>query len=323
MMNTSIQNVKEMNRIYLVLQGEENCTEPDFQMRMAAEADIPAFVKVQIRQTDCHLAYYYDISGKVSLEEWLQHRLIQCKELQALFQALFQAYEAVETYLLDANRILLYPSCIIVNGEGMEPQFCYGMEEKASFAESMQELMQYLLTKLNHSDEETVRVGYTLYQYCRKEQCALGEMLQVFASSKGQRSWNEGGSEQRSIEGTENQGELFSDTVWDCGLPAVVSEEAEERLLSVDQTAGRQSVDRIWEYENATKHISGLQWLILSVLSGGLALFGGIYCLIDQVVSGQGGRGLLLLGIVLLVAVCIWGMYWFYRENSASNMKKQ
>lgn len=315
-MHHKVENIKEMNRSYLVLRGEENCTETDFQMRMAAEAEIPVFVKVQIRQIDCHLEYYYHISGKVVLNEWLQHRLISRKELQALFQALFQAYEAVEAYLLDADRIVLHPSCIVVNGEGREPQFCYGTEGEHSFSENLQELMQYLLTRLNHSDEETVRVGYTLYQYCRQEQCVLGEMLQVFETGRGQDTWGNGLSNQYPAADGEDRKEACPDTLWDSQLPVVLSrEEAEEKLLSSGEAGVQKSAEGLLEHKSQAGHVSGWQWLLISVLSGVFALLGGIYCLAHKPDSGQGGMGLLLIGIVLLVAVCLWGIYWFYREN--------
>ncbi len=319
MKNSFIQHIKELNRNYLVLQGDENGTEPDFQMRMAAEADIPVFLKLQIRQIDCRLTYYYDSSGKVSLEEWLEHRLMQRKELEALFHGLFQAYEAAEVYLLDGDRILLSPSCIMVNGEGIAPQFCYGTEGGKSFLEGIEELMQYLLTRLDHSDAETVRAGYTLYQYSRKAQCTIKEMIQVFECGRSNGIWVEG--ETNLTEEGEREG-LSADTVWDSGLPAVVSGE-KGSLLSAEPVSGLQIDDKMMEYKKHSTQVSGLQWLLLSVLSGALALIGGIYCLIGFENSGQGGWGLLMFGIVLLMGICIWGMYWFYRENSLLNMKKQ
>ncbi len=314
-MSYRIQKIKEMNRNYLVLE-EESGTEADFQMRMAAEGDIPVFVKMQIRQIDRRLEYYYDISGKIPLNEWLQHRLLSSRELEALFQALYQAYEAAETYLLDAERIVLMPSCIAVNGEGTEPQFCYGTAGTSSFSENLRELMQYLLTRLNHSDEKTVRVGYTLYQYCRQEQCNLGEMLRIFEKDRVQETWGNESLNRHPAAEEADSPEDGADTLWDSQLPVVFSrEEAEERLLSAGKTAAAGGSQEPGEHTAQGEQISGWQWLLLGILSGLFALFGGIYCVLHKSDPGQGGRGMLLMGIVILGAVSLWGIYWFYREN--------
>ena len=277
---SKIQIIKEMNRSYLVFHGEEDDTETDYQMRMAAEVKIPVFVNLQIRQTDCHLEYYYDISGKFSLEEWVQHQLMNKKELQALFQALFEAYEAVEAYLLDADRIILAPSCIMVNGDCTKIQFCYGADTESSFFTGLQELMQYLLTKLNHSDKETVRVGYALYQYCKQEQCAFSELLEVFESHKAENTWeNESIHQHQGVSDTDKK-DIHGDFLWDAKLPVVLSrEEAEEKLYSAGRTPEQKADDRFSKYKEHGGGFLENPWLLLGILSGVLVLVVGIYYL--------------------------------------------
>lgn len=313
---SNIQIIKEMNRSYLVLQGEENCTEMDYQMRMVTEVPIPVFVNLQIRQTDCHLEYYYDISGKISLEKWLQHQLMNKKELEALFQALFEAYEAVETYLLDADRIVLSPSCIMVNGDCTKVQFCYGADTEGTFFTGLQELMQYLLTRLNHSDGETVRIGYTLYQYCSQEQCAFSEMLEVFENHRADNLWKGQLCHQRSDVSHTEQNDVGTDFMWDSKLPVVLSkEEAEETLCPTGGEGAQKDHNSFGGHKDQRKHFAGKQWLLLGVLSGVLALIGSVCDLNQKNNSGQGGSMVLRIAIVLFAVECIWGLYRYYREH--------
>lgn len=313
MKNHKIQTIKEMNRTYLVIQETEEHTETDYQMRMAAEADIPVFLPVQIRQIDCDQAYYYDISGKASLEEWTRHRLVTRQELQVLFQALNQAYDTAESYLLDADRICLSPACIMVNGEWSQVQFCYTVMEEGTFTIGLQALMQFLLTRLDHQDKETVFVGYTLYQYCRQDQCTIGEMLQVFDIGKMQKAgqhdlWNPYPDTEADAVNA-----VYPEDLWEEDMTVVLSEaEARERLLAVPAEGNRES--SCLRQQNRGKGKLGWQWLAVSILAGVLALLGGLYCLQYGVSLRQNGGGLLILGVLALAAESIWGICRFYRS---------
>lgn len=308
-----IQTIKEMNRTYLVVQETEEHTETDYQMRMTAEADIPALIPVQIRQVDCYQAYYYDISGKVSLEEWARHRLVTRQELQVLFQALYQVYGTVESYLLDADRICLSPACIMVNGEWNQVQFCYAVTEEGTFTAGLQALMQFLLTRLDHQDKETVFVGYTLYQCCRQDQCPMEEMLQVFDTGKMQKTgqnnlWNPYPDTE-----TDTVDAACQEDLWEGDMTVVLSEsEARERLLAVPAEKSRENGCRI--HQNRGKGLLGWQWLAVSILSGVLALLGSLYCLHYGVSLWKNGGGPLILGIIALAAESIWGICKFYKS---------
>ena len=124
--------VREMNRNYLILSGKEDEMELDYQMRMLTENEIPGLISAQIRQVDCHIEYYYEISGRVSLAQYLARHQMQYKELEALITGLHQVSGAAEEYLLDIDQVLLEPELIFLNQKGDTVSFCYGKDRNSS-----------------------------------------------------------------------------------------------------------------------------------------------------------------------------------------------
>lgn len=301
MITQEIQYVREMNRNYLVLHGEENQVEIDYQTRMVLENNISVFADMQVRQIDCHLEYYYEISGKITLEQWMQKQLIGRQELQALFIALCRAVQAVNEYLLDADRVFLNPTCILLDSVSLQVQFCYGAAAGTPFLEALQELMQHLLTRLNHNDEETVRIGYTLYQYCQQKYYAIEEMLSVFETER-----------RRDGESYESRPDLSTnEKPYGAGGMDNLEETA---ILSYEENPNgffygeKEEMALQMENRNAADRYTGWQWLLESILTGLLAVSAGVYYYIRKEV-------LILFLFVLLIVLCLWGGYRFLREK--------
>ena len=170
--------VKELNREYLVVSVKEGETEPDYQMHMLAENQIAGLLPVQIRQIDCQIEYYYEITGMVPLEQYLARHAMGYQELKDLVTGLQGVWEQTMEFLLDMDRICLEPEWMFLDGNGFS--FCYGGEGSKEFWEQFRELMQRLLVKLDHTDEKTVYAGYLLYQECQAASCSIEKCAGIF-----------------------------------------------------------------------------------------------------------------------------------------------
>lgn len=267
---------KEWNRNYLVMTGEEGKIMADYQMRMIQENRIPVFLPLLVRQVDSHLEAYYDMTGLQTLEQWMEHRLIRAEHLRGIFEALQQAEKATEDFLLEENRILLRTDCILIQPENRNVFFCFGFEAEGELIGGVRELMQRLLTKLDHGDQESIRIGYTLYQNCQQEPCTVTELAAICYSGK-----------KAAAEVPESEEEWGGDTEVLTELPAYVPhhsyrEPAQEYGRTVPRAFAEDvsvSPTEIQEREAKAQR----RWTIWSVVTGAGALVFLILCLYTDI----------------------------------------
>ena len=63
---------RELNENYLVL--EDTCPGDEYAVRMLAENEIPGFLKMKRKQMDRTWSFYYEISGRQSVQRILERR---------------------------------------------------------------------------------------------------------------------------------------------------------------------------------------------------------------------------------------------------------
>lgn len=108
--------------------------------------------------------YWYNISGMQSLEMICQYNDIKLDFLEKLIVAICSKLEILENHLIDTACLILEPQLIYVSNQDGDIYFtAYPAEMKTAFG-TFQQLMEYMLTKLDHSDAEAVHIAYGIYE---------------------------------------------------------------------------------------------------------------------------------------------------------------
>lgn len=111
---------------------------------------------------------WYDITGKQSLDVLLDDGQLTYELLCRILMGVYDAAEGLEGGLLRSEGLLLQPEYMF-SDYGTEHIFiCYDPENEIPVEQAFSQLMEYLLTKLDHEDQRAVELAYGIYEQSAK-----------------------------------------------------------------------------------------------------------------------------------------------------------
>ena len=171
-MQTYIKN--DLNQTYLILEGTAQSQE-DYQTIMLRENHISGILRTDVRNLDNQSYYYYDISGKTSLQSWYEQGVMRYEEMKQLVQDLLSAIENLEKYMLEGNGILLEPQFIFYDRE--QYYFCYYPFYPESVKEAFHKLTEFFVVKVDERDAKGVHFAYTFHKATMEPHYSIEEIL--------------------------------------------------------------------------------------------------------------------------------------------------
>ena len=171
-----IRYKRDLNSNYMIL-TEEKPMKEGYEVRMITENRIYGFLPCIHQQHEKHTEYYYEITGRQSMELLYERRKLNFRQLKGLLRELLRILESAKEYLLNPDHLLLGPETIYLHARSEKLYLCcYPGSEKA-IQESFLDLAEYLLGKLDKSDTEGIEFGYELYQSALEPNFSLLELL--------------------------------------------------------------------------------------------------------------------------------------------------
>ncbi len=108
--------------------------------------------------------YWYNISGKQALDNYAKIQMLDYSFFEFLILRICEQLEVLEWNLLDGNGLVIDPQFIFLSNKGKDISFVFNPESNHTVLREIQKLLEYLLTKLDHSDHEAVQSAYALYE---------------------------------------------------------------------------------------------------------------------------------------------------------------
>lgn len=140
----------------------------DYRLEMCTRNRMEGLLEFETVVADGRLQFWYDITGKQSLEEYVKTNKIEEQLLRILIASVGNLAGVLWDYLLEEQDILLDVKSIYIESTNHKVYFCYLPEEssfeKRALSELFRQLMEYLLTRIEHSDKQAVAVAYETYQ---------------------------------------------------------------------------------------------------------------------------------------------------------------
>lgn len=178
-MNTYYKS--DLKKSYLILEGKETQQE-DYEVTMLRENRIPSILETDIRIVDNCMYYHYNISGCTSLQALHEKAKLSYEEIKQVVDGIVKAIQSLQSYMLDANALLLDPEYIFCrNGEVL---FCYYPENRQSITTTFHELTEYFVREADYKDEEGVHLAYTLHKETMERYYSIEAILQQFTKEE-------------------------------------------------------------------------------------------------------------------------------------------
>ena len=169
---------KEKDSDYMILEAPGKPDGSEYQIRMLLLNTIPGILRCKMRRMDGVPEFYYNVTEKQPMTRMFEKKLMGREEIQKLLEGLESAMDQAGRYLLEMNQFVLKPDYIFQSTDTGEFFFCYLPFYEGELEADFRELAEYILKRLDHSQEEAVLWGYEIYSRSMEENFSLGKILE-------------------------------------------------------------------------------------------------------------------------------------------------
>lgn len=155
-----------------------------FDERMLLRRKISGLLPVEKCYVNGGGQYWYCITGKQSLETLCGIRSVGLALLETLLSNLCSQIEILEQNLISTESLQLSPDLIFVSNSNQEFLFLVYPGCKKPMDQSFRQLMEYILTKLDHRDSASVQIAYAIYEKTLEEGYTLADIWSYVLSQK-------------------------------------------------------------------------------------------------------------------------------------------
>ena len=120
--------------------------------------------------------YWYNISGKQSLDTYCSIQNVGIDVIKKIIISICSQMEILEWNLISMGSLLLEPECIFVTNSNQEFIFTSYPGADQNIEDGFRQLMEYLLTKVDHKDALAVHAAYGVYEKSLEEGMAIRDV---------------------------------------------------------------------------------------------------------------------------------------------------
>ena len=160
----------------------------EFDERLILKKKLPGLIPVERCFMDGRGEYWYQITGKRSLDTYCRLQDVSVAFIEQVILSVCSEIEILEWNLLDINCLQLEPELVYISNQTQEVLFCVYPENTQDISLGFQQLMEYLLTRIDHKDEEMVRLGYGIYEKTLREGYNILDIREFIVQRRNERN---------------------------------------------------------------------------------------------------------------------------------------
>lgn len=160
----------------------------EFDERLILKKKLPGLIPVERCFIDGRGEYWYQITGKQSLDTYCRLQDVSVAFIEQVILSVCSEIEILEWNLLDINCLQLEPELVYISNQTQEVLFCVYPENTQDISLGFQQLMEYLLTRIDHKDEEMVRLGYGIYEKTLREGYNILDIREFIVQRRNERN---------------------------------------------------------------------------------------------------------------------------------------
>lgn len=182
----NIQYRRNLKNSYMVVVEEGQPLNMDGQLaeKMMQKQRISGLLYWVTMEHEGDMTFWYQITGLQSLSDWLCHHPLDQKLFGHLLSTLLALQEELPRFYLKTEHLFLQMEQIFLDTSGEQVAFCYEPLWNKEPQRALQELMEQLLPKIDHTDKEAVRFGYGLYEKCQETNADVWKYVMEHVTGK-------------------------------------------------------------------------------------------------------------------------------------------
>ncbi len=182
-----------------------------FDEKLMLQKKLPGLLPVERCYVNGEGQYWYNISGKQSLDVFCKMKSIKTEFVEQLILSICNQIEIMEWNLYDINCLMLDPELIFITNTNGEIIFTMYPMTHANLSEEFQQLMEYLLGKVDHSDVTSVHFVYSVYEKTTREGFSIMDIRDAIVEDKKNKI-KISNHESLEINHTEESHDVFQET---------------------------------------------------------------------------------------------------------------
>lgn len=147
------------------------------ELVMLQKYRIPGLLPMQVMVSDGRLQYWYEITGKQQLSDYLAGKKIGKEDLDRLLYSMRLICEKIKEYLLLEERIYLEPEFLYMDMREEMMYAAYLPFQQRNLPEQFCCWMEEILKKIDHQDRAAAETAYGVYEKGRLENISMESIL--------------------------------------------------------------------------------------------------------------------------------------------------
>jgi len=176
MINREITYERDIHKSYMKI---PSIREENFDEKLIFQRTYTGCIPVEKCYVNGNGQYWYNITGKQALDAYCRVNSIGQNFFETLILRICGQLEQLEWNLIDSSCLMMDPELIFVNSRGEDISFTLYPGNCGNFLEELQQLMEYLLTKLNHGEPEAVHAAYKIYEITLSEGYSMTDLKEA------------------------------------------------------------------------------------------------------------------------------------------------
>ena len=137
--------------------------------RLLLRRKLPGVLAVEKAYVNGGGQYWYNISGKQSLDTYCSVKEIRMDFVEQLIISVCSLLERMEWNLIRMDCLMLDPELVFISNASQDFVFTLYPGGTQKVEQEFQMLMEYLMKKVDHKDTEAVRAVYQIYEHTLEE----------------------------------------------------------------------------------------------------------------------------------------------------------
>ena len=156
----------------------------EFDEKILLRKKIPGLLPLEKCFINGTAQYWYNISGKQSLDTFCRVKELEIDVIERLIVSICNQIEILEWNLLDTNCLMLDTELIFVSSDSREFIFMVYPGAKGNINKDFRQLMEFLITKVNHKDMDAVHAAYGIYEKTLDESVTLMDIRESIEGAR-------------------------------------------------------------------------------------------------------------------------------------------
>ncbi|MDE6712241.1 MAG: FHA domain-containing protein, partial [Lachnospiraceae bacterium] len=123
---------------------------------------------------------YYKVGSFQSLAKLYKNREMKLEDVRMILIGLTGAIAAIQEYMLDERHVVLLPEYIFLHTERGEVRLLFHPFYEEDIREGIREFADYLIGKIDHTEQQAVMMGYQFYRIVRGENFIIEDIVELY-----------------------------------------------------------------------------------------------------------------------------------------------